>query len=137
MIRKSYSYPCALISLTRHDVSLSAVDAHTARHLVDKCIGGPLMENRTCILVTHHIRLCLPVASMLIRMNGGRAELEEIEEKDLEDLPEISSLDEGVVTAGPGSKVPTAGTSTPVHGGLITKEHRDTVRSCSTDKERP
>lgn len=116
------------VDLTVHIGSLSAVDAHTARHLVDKCIGGPLMENRTCVLVTHHIRLCLPVASLLIRMNGGRAEIEAIEEKDLEILPEISSDDSITVTASPTSKVPTAGTTTPVNGGLITKEHRDTVR---------
>jgi hypothetical protein len=86
------------------------------------------MENRTCVLVTHHIRLCLPVASMLIRMNGGGAEVEDIVGKDLEDLPEISSLDEGVITAGPSSKVPTEGASTTVNGGLITKEHREIVR---------
>ncbi|RCH99356.1 hypothetical protein CU098_007426, partial [Rhizopus stolonifer] len=34
---------------------LSAVDAHTAKHLLEKCLVGPLMKNRTRILVTHHI----------------------------------------------------------------------------------
>lgn len=86
------------------------------------------MKDRTCILVTHHVRLCLPVAAMLVRMDGGRAELEEINESDLKDLPDIAEADEKTVTAEPSSKAQTTGAQTPINGGLITKEHRDIVR---------
>ncbi|KAJ3234744.1 hypothetical protein HDU78_005679 [Chytriomyces hyalinus] len=41
------------------DDPLSAVDAPTARHLFEKAICGPLMKNRTRILVTHATSLVL------------------------------------------------------------------------------
>ncbi|KAI8621801.1 P-loop containing nucleoside triphosphate hydrolase protein [Chytriomyces sp. MP71] len=41
------------------DDPLSAVDAPTARHLFEKAICGPLMRNRTRILVTHATSLVL------------------------------------------------------------------------------
>lgn len=87
------------------------------------------MKGRTCILVTHHIRLCLPIAAMLVRMDGGRAELEEISEDELKNLPEVADGDDKTVTAAtPNSKSQTTGVQTPMNGGLITKEHRDIVR---------
>lgn len=55
------------------------------------------MENRTCILVTHHIRLCLPLASMLIKMVGGRAEVEEIGSKNVEDLPDGNEMTQSLL----------------------------------------
>ena len=85
------------------------------------------MKDRTCILVTHHIRLCLPAAAMVIRMSGGTAEIEELDEKDLEDLPEMGTGDELTITATPSSKGQTPDTATPVNGALITKEHREKV----------
>lgn len=47
--------------------------AHTAKHLYEKCITGPLMRGRTRILVTHHVKLCLPGAAYLVHIAGGRA----------------------------------------------------------------
>lgn len=47
------------------DALRSAVDAATARHLVDT-LRGPLTRDRTIILVTHAVRLCLPIADGLI-----------------------------------------------------------------------
>lgn len=44
---------------------------HTAVHLVSNCLGGPLAVGRTIILVTHHISLCLPVASYLVEISNG------------------------------------------------------------------
>lgn len=55
------------------DDVLSAVDAHTAKHLYEQCLMGPLMKNRTRILVTHHIRLCLKGCGLLVHIQGGRA----------------------------------------------------------------
>ncbi|KAJ6507515.1 hypothetical protein DFH09DRAFT_1050573 [Mycena vulgaris] len=54
------------------DDPLSAVDSHTSRFLYDKCLRGPLLANRTVILVTHHVELVLPGAHYLVRMLDGR-----------------------------------------------------------------
>lgn len=42
------------------------MDAHTARHLFDKCIQGPLTAGRTVVLVSHHVQLCAPGASYVV-----------------------------------------------------------------------
>ncbi|KAL9538569.1 hypothetical protein MBANPS3_010833 [Mucor bainieri] len=55
------------------DDVLSAVDAHTAKHLYEQCLMGPLMKQRTRILVTHHVRLCLKGCGLLVHISGGRA----------------------------------------------------------------
>ncbi|KAG2235405.1 hypothetical protein INT48_005755 [Thamnidium elegans] len=55
------------------DDVLSAVDSHTAKHLYEECLMGPLMKNRTRILVTHHIKLCIKGCSILVHIDGGRA----------------------------------------------------------------
>ncbi|KAI0749063.1 hypothetical protein C8Q74DRAFT_1374158 [Fomes fomentarius] len=51
------------------DDPLSAVDSDTARKLADRLI---LLNNRTVILVTHHVELILPRAHYMIRMLDGR-----------------------------------------------------------------
>ncbi|KAG8878137.1 hypothetical protein FRB98_006383 [Tulasnella sp. 332] len=65
----------ALYSRTKHvllDDPLAAVDSHTARHLYENVLLGPLMAHRTCILVTHHVDLVQPGAHYLVRMLDGR-----------------------------------------------------------------
>ncbi|KAJ7134728.1 hypothetical protein C8R44DRAFT_610315 [Mycena epipterygia] len=52
------------------DDPLSAVDSHTARFLYDRLLCGPLLANRTVVLVTHHL-FVLPGAHYLIRMKDG------------------------------------------------------------------
>ncbi|EIW82712.1 multidrug resistance-associated ABC transporter [Coniophora puteana RWD-64-598 SS2] len=54
------------------DDPLSAVDSHTARFLYEKLFRGPLLANRTVILVTHHVELVLPGTYYLVRMLDGR-----------------------------------------------------------------
>ncbi|KAF8345519.1 multidrug resistance-associated ABC transporter [Amanita rubescens] len=54
------------------DDPLSAVDSHTARHLFEKLLCGPLLADRTVILVTHHVDLVLPGAYYLVRILDGR-----------------------------------------------------------------
>lgn len=39
------------------DDVLSALDVHTAKWVVDKCIKGKLLRGRTVILVTHNLSL--------------------------------------------------------------------------------
>ena len=51
-------------------------DSHTARALFEKLICGPLLANRTVILVTHHVELVLPAATHLIRMLDGRIDVQ-------------------------------------------------------------
>lgn len=45
---------------------------HTAQHIVKACFTGCLAENRTIILVTHHISLCLPIASYVVELEAGQ-----------------------------------------------------------------
>jgi ABC-type multidrug transport system fused ATPase/permease subunit len=54
------------------DDCLSAVDAHTAKHLYDYCLMGPLMKDRTVILVTHYVRLCMDGASYIVALKDGQ-----------------------------------------------------------------
>ncbi|KAK9718409.1 Transporter of the ATP-binding cassette (ABC) [Basidiobolus ranarum] len=64
----------AVYSRARHvlmDDCLSAVDAHTAKHLFQKCIMGKLMQGRTCVLVTHAVSLCMKGASLIVLLDQG------------------------------------------------------------------
>ena len=65
----------ALYSNSRHvllDDCLSAVDSHTAKHIFEHCIMGPLMFGRTCILVTHNIALCVPRSHYVVALLNGK-----------------------------------------------------------------
>ncbi|KAJ2371523.1 hypothetical protein H4S02_009527, partial [Coemansia sp. RSA 2611] len=59
------------------DDCLSAVDAHTGKHIVGNCFAqtdSEVMKDRTCVLVTHHLALCMPHADFVVLMeNGGVA----------------------------------------------------------------
>ncbi|KAJ2083672.1 hypothetical protein H4R24_000630 [Coemansia sp. RSA 988] len=56
------------------DDCLSAVDAHTAKHILHECLlsANGLMCGRTCLLVTHHMSMCLPHCDFVVLMHGGR-----------------------------------------------------------------
>ncbi|KAL6712798.1 Transporter of the ATP-binding cassette (ABC) [Lecanora helva] len=65
----------ALYSSSRHlllDDCLSAVDSHTAKHIFEHCIMGPLMFGRTCILVTHNLALCVPRSHYVVALSNGK-----------------------------------------------------------------
>ncbi|WOO78778.1 ATP-dependent bile acid permease [Vanrija pseudolonga] len=67
----------AVYSFTKHvllDDPLAAVDSHTAKHLTEKCINGPLLRGRTVILVSHHVELLLPASDYLVRIVDGRVD---------------------------------------------------------------
>ncbi|OAD04627.1 hypothetical protein MUCCIDRAFT_140340 [Mucor lusitanicus CBS 277.49] len=57
------------------DDVLSAVDAHTAKHLYEKCLLGPLMKERTRVLITHHAKLCVKGSGYIVHIDAGRANL--------------------------------------------------------------
>lgn len=56
------------------DDILSAVDAHTARFLVDECLKGELLKGRTVVLVSHHVDLCLPASEYVVALDNGKIE---------------------------------------------------------------
>lgn len=65
----------AVYSNSKHillDDCLSAVDSHTAQWIFSNCLMGPLMRHRTCILVSHNIQLCVPLADYVVTMSNGR-----------------------------------------------------------------
>ncbi|TQS35541.1 hypothetical protein Golomagni_04038 [Golovinomyces magnicellulatus] len=65
----------ALYSNSKHvllDDCLSAVDSHTAKWIFEKCISGPLMQGRTCILVTHNLALCLHGSQHVVILDNGK-----------------------------------------------------------------
>nr|GAT43346.1 predicted protein [Mycena chlorophos] len=48
------------------DDVLAALDVHTARWVVDKCLRGPLIAGRTVIMVTHNIALTKDLALFVV-----------------------------------------------------------------------
>ncbi|KAF8139182.1 P-loop containing nucleoside triphosphate hydrolase protein [Mycena galopus ATCC 62051] len=48
------------------DDVLAALDVHTAQWIVEKCLSGDLIENRTVILVTHNVALTRPIADFVV-----------------------------------------------------------------------
>ncbi|KAJ2661494.1 hypothetical protein IWW48_002361 [Coemansia sp. RSA 1200] len=59
------------------DDCLSAVDAHTGKHILMECLLGKtkLMHGRTRVLITHHVPMCLPYADFMVMLNNGRVVL--------------------------------------------------------------
>lgn len=59
-------------SLLVFDDIFSAVDAHVGRWLYEKALTGRLAQNRTRILVTHHVDLCLKDTKYSVSLDNGR-----------------------------------------------------------------
>ncbi|KAI9037599.1 putative ABC bile acid transporter [Aspergillus affinis] len=55
------------------DDPLSALDHNTAETIVRRCFSGPLMQNRTVVLVTHRTHLVGHIADQIIQVQHGRA----------------------------------------------------------------
>ncbi|KAF7305977.1 ATP-binding cassette transporter [Mycena chlorophos] len=51
------------------DDILAALDVHTAKHIVDKCLKGDLIAGRTVILVTHNVALTSRLASFVVSLS--------------------------------------------------------------------
>ncbi len=65
----------AIYSNSKHillDDCLSAVDAHTAKHIFEEALTGDLMTYRTCILVSHNVALTVPLASHVVVLSNGK-----------------------------------------------------------------
>ncbi|KAJ2357491.1 hypothetical protein GGF43_001425, partial [Coemansia sp. RSA 2618] len=122
------------------DDCLSAVDAHTGKHIVHNCFAqgvSEVMANRTCVLVTHHLALCLPHASFVVLMQNGQVafqgtreealsnpdsslaglfEMAEDDDSDGQDKPDVVQVC--------ATSTPTAVTSDPARGKLVKDEVR-------------
>ena len=60
------------------DDPLSAVDAHVAKHLFDRCITDPaVLGRKTRVLVTHQVALTLPKADWVVVLGSGGVVLEQ------------------------------------------------------------
>ena len=68
LARAFYSHASTILI----DDALSAVDAHTAHHLVERCLCGPLAKDRTVLLVTHAGPLVQRRAAYAVAMDAGR-----------------------------------------------------------------
>lgn len=55
------------------DDIFSALDADTSRHVYEHGLIGPLSENRTRVLATHHVGLCLPSIDYCVLLENGTA----------------------------------------------------------------
>ncbi|EXJ92718.1 ATPase [Capronia epimyces CBS 606.96] len=65
----------AIYSNSKHlllDDCLSAVDAHTAKHIFEQALTGDLMSHRTCILVSHNVALTVPLADRVVVLENGK-----------------------------------------------------------------
>ncbi|RDX45542.1 P-loop containing nucleoside triphosphate hydrolase protein [Lentinus brumalis] len=52
------------------DDILAALDVHTSRHIVDKCLKGDILRGRTIVLVTHNVAMVSPVADFVVDMGS-------------------------------------------------------------------
>ncbi|KAG6813216.1 hypothetical protein H0H92_013103 [Tricholoma furcatifolium] len=88
------------------DDPLAAVDMHTAQHLLNKCLAGPLAQDRTILLVTHHLSLCLPAASYLVELSHGKVirqgTIQELKDQNI--LNAVIAEDDAPVNLEEGSK---------------------------------
>ena len=66
------------------------MDTHTGLHIVNCCLSGPLAQDRTIILVTHHVSLCLPAASYLVELSKG----ETLRQGSIHEFEDLGQLDE-------------------------------------------
>jgi ABC-type methionine transport system ATPase subunit len=59
------------------DDVLAALDVHTARWIVDRCLKGDLLKDRTILLVSNNLVLTNSLASKVIRIDSDGTVIEE------------------------------------------------------------
>lgn len=74
LARAVYSPAAKIIML---DDPLSALDHQTAEFIVHKLLSGPLLVDRTTILVTHRTELCHGIAKQWVEIGHGNAIIHE------------------------------------------------------------
>ncbi|KAJ3549276.1 hypothetical protein NMY22_g935 [Coprinellus aureogranulatus] len=53
------------------DDVLAALDVHTSKWIVDQCLSGDLIRDRTVLLVTHNIALTRPIADYVVSIGAN------------------------------------------------------------------
>ncbi|KAJ2214129.1 hypothetical protein EV179_003268 [Coemansia sp. RSA 487] len=88
------------------DDCLSAVDSHTAKHILLECLVGKtkLMEGRTRVLVTHHVAMCLPHTQYMVMMHEGQIMLKGVP-SELQSQGSLSSVLEDLESSEPDTAV--------------------------------
>ncbi|KAF1981699.1 putative ABC bile acid transporter [Aulographum hederae CBS 113979] len=56
------------------DDIFSAVDSHVGRQIYEEALTGELSKDRTRVLVTHHVSLCLPRTKYSVRLGDGKVD---------------------------------------------------------------
>ncbi|KAF2795880.1 ABC bile acid transporter-like protein [Melanomma pulvis-pyrius CBS 109.77] len=64
------------------DDPLSALDHQTAEYVINKLLKGPLLKDRTTILVTHRTELCHGITKQWVELNKGNARMHEPTEEE-------------------------------------------------------
>ncbi|KAK5046300.1 hypothetical protein LTR84_008443 [Exophiala bonariae] len=99
----------AIYSNSKHlllDDCLSAVDAHTAKHIFEEALTGELMAHRTCILVSHNLALTIPLASLVVVLENGKI----VAKGNPQQVIDSGSLGEEIMKSRPASR---AGSTAP------------------------
>ncbi|OQE17014.1 hypothetical protein PENSTE_c022G00900 [Penicillium steckii] len=112
----------AVYSSARHlllDDCLSAVDSHTAKHIFRQALTGPLMLNRTCILVTHNVALTVPQADHVVVLENGKVS----SQGRPDDVAATGALGDEFFKSRPGSRASSRGLS------RVPSEHEDSTDS--------
>ncbi|KLJ07254.1 ATPase [Blastomyces silverae] len=107
------------------DDPLSALDFNTAEAVVRKCLSGPLMQNRTVVLVTHRTTLVHNLAQQIISIDDGRAttyDKEYIRSMLIGDNTRTGTRTDDTMQAGPESPVDELSETVP--DKFIEEEHR-------------
>lgn len=85
-------------SIVLLDDVLSALDVHTIKWIVEKCLAGKLLQGRTVLLVTHNLAVTEHLAKKVIRLSiGGVAKVlppKEVKEAVADDTPLVEQLDQ-------------------------------------------
>ncbi|KAF2019292.1 ABC bile acid transporter-like protein [Aaosphaeria arxii CBS 175.79] len=78
------------------DDPLSALDHQTAEFIVNKLLAGPLMQDRTTVLVTHRTELCHRLAKQWVEVSNGKTTVHEPNEEEENALGRTHTHDSAV-----------------------------------------
>ena len=112
------------------DDCLSAVDSHTAQHIFEQCILGSLMLNRTCILVTHNISLCVPRSQFVVVLANGKVTAQ----GSAQDVMSSGVLGEDLLSSMPPSQ---AGTHPPSRSRSAVDLRDNSFADCNSNNSNP
>ncbi|KDN44924.1 P-loop containing nucleoside triphosphate hydrolase protein [Tilletiaria anomala UBC 951] len=141
------------------DSPLSNVDAHTASHIHEELLKGPLLANRTTILVSHQVAMLAPSAAKVLLLENGEVRydgdakaflgsghyaglLEDLEEEaETTELPAPAQANETISLPSSGAATPTTGatsaatTPTTSKAPSINKVDRDDPKEAGVLKQ--